>query len=245
MSSNLRGRVAAPATVASSPAALAAVDLSRRPKVPVQRSNAALGNAAEAAGNTGAVAPDDTGGYALDWSALMAEAQGGDVAAYRTLLEAVVPYLRALAARRHRDARDIEDAVQDILLTVHQIRRTYDPARPFGPWLVAIANRRLVDRLRRQGRTTARETALEPHDETFAAPEANLYPDAMEQGALRAAVAGLPPRQREAITLLKLQELSLKEASAASGLSVASLKVSVHRGMKNLRKLLPNRSDET
>lgn len=187
----------------------------------------------------------DARGYAHDWSSLMAQAQAGDASAYRTLLEAVAPYLRSLAARRHRDARDIEDAVQDIMLTVHQIRHTYDPGRPFGPWLVAIANRRLVDRLRRQGRTSARETALEPHDETFAAPEANLYPDAMEQGALRAAVAGLPPRQREAITLLKLQELSLKEASAASGLSIASLKVSVHRGMKNLRKMLPDRSDET
>jgi RNA polymerase sigma-70 factor (ECF subfamily) len=182
--------------------------------------------------------------YTLDWSQLMAKAQGGDAASYRMLLEAIAPYLRALAARRHRDQRDIEDAVQDILLTVHQIRRTYDPARPFGPWLVAIANRRLVDRLRRQGRSTARETSLEPHHETFAAPEANFQTDPMEQGALRAAVAGLPPRQREAITLLKLQELSLKEASAASGLTVASLKVSVHRGMKNLKKLLSDRSDE-
>ena len=132
-------------------------------------------------------------GYELDWSALMTQAQGGDAAAYRTLLEAIAPYLRALAARRHRDARDIEDAVQDILLTVHAIRHTYDPARPFGPWLVAIANRRLVDRLRRQGRTSARETALEPaHEnrpafghETFAAPEANLYGG--EAGARRAA----------------------------------------------------------
>jgi RNA polymerase sigma factor (sigma-70 family) len=182
--------------------------------------------------------------YTLDWSQLMAKSQGGDAASYRTLLEAIAPYLRALAARRHRDQRDIEDAVQDILLTVHQIRHTYDPARPFGPWLVAIANRRLVDRLRRQGRSTARETSLEPHHETFAAPEANLQTDPMEQGALRAAVAGLPPRQREAITLLKLQELSLKEASAASGLTVASLKVSVHRGMKNLKKLLSDRSNE-
>lgn len=183
--------------------------------------------------------------YTLDWSVLMEKAQAGDAASYRTLLEAIAPYLRALAARRHRDQRDIEDAVQDILLTVHQIRHTYDPARPFGPWLVAIANRRLVDRLRRQGRSTARETSLEPHHETFAAPETNLYPDPMEQGALRTAVAGLPPRQREAITLLKLQELSLKEASAASGLTVASLKVSVHRGMKNLKKLMSDRSDGT
>ncbi len=203
----------------------------------------ATGPVAGAARNARRAGADSV--YALDWSSLMAQAQGGDAAAYRALLEAIAPYLRSLASRRHRDVRDIEDAVQDIMLTVHQIRHTYDPGRPFGPWLVAIANRRLVDRLRRQGRSSARETALEPHHETFAAPEANLYPDPLEQGALRAAVAGLPPRQREAVTLLKLQEMSLKEASATSGLSVASLKVSVHRGMKNLRKLLSDRRDET
>jgi RNA polymerase sigma-70 factor (ECF subfamily) len=183
-------------------------------------------------------------GYELDWSALMRAAQDGDAACYRLLLESVTPYLRALAARRHRDPGDIEDAVQDILLTVHQIRQTYDPARPFGPWLVAIANRRLIDRLRRQGRTRARETTLETQHETFAAPETNLAAENQERRALHAAVAGLPPRQREAITLLKLQELTLKEASAASGMSIASLKVSVHRGMKSLRKILPDRSDE-
>lgn len=235
MSSNLRRRVAAVAAVAASPAAPGAA--SRAPNAPMRRSEVLQGDDDDARSG-------DDRGYAVDWSALMARAQDGDAAAYRALLEAIAPYLRALASRRHRDARDIEDAVQDILLTVHQIRQTYDPARPFGPWLVAIANRRLVDRLRRQGRSTARETSLEPHHETFSAPEANLYPDHLEQGALREAVASLPPRQREAITLLKLQELSLKEASAASGLTVASLKVSVHRGMKNLKKLL-DRSDRT
>lgn len=182
--------------------------------------------------------------YETDWSSLMAAAQAGDADAYRRLLESVTPYLRALASRRHRDHGDIEDAVQDILLTVHQIRASYDPARPFGPWLVAIANRRLVDRLRRQGRTRSRETTLEPWHETFPAPEANLLAESQERRALHAAVAELPPRQREAITLVKLQELSLREASAASGMSIASLKVSVHRGMKSLRKILPDRSDE-
>ncbi|MEX1108774.1 MAG: sigma-70 family RNA polymerase sigma factor, partial [Dongiaceae bacterium] len=151
---------------------------------------------------------------------------------------------RSIASRRHRDPSDIEDAVQDILLTVHAIRHTYDPARPFGPWLVAIAQRRLVDRLRRQGRRRARETMLEERHETFSAPEANLYADNLERHALQMAVAGLPPRQREAITLLKLQEMSLKEAAEASGMSIAALKVSVHRGIKTLRKLLPNRSEE-
>jgi RNA polymerase sigma-70 factor (ECF subfamily) len=88
--------------------------------------------------------------------------------------------------------------------------------------------------LRRRGRTEARETALEPEHETFVAPEANLG----DAKALRRAVESLPPAQREAIQLLKLNEMSLKEAAAASGMSVAALKVATHRAVKNLRKLL-------
>ena len=77
----------------------------------------------------------------------MAHAQGGDRAAYRRLLEEIAPYVRALAVRRLPNRSDVEDAVQDVLMTVHAIRQTYDPARPFGPWLVAIADRRIIDRL--------------------------------------------------------------------------------------------------
>src|SRR6266581_7591922 len=110
----------------------------------------------------------------VDWTILMARAQEGDGAAYRRLLEEVTPYLGALAARWHRDANDVEDAVQDVLLTVHSIRHAYDPARPFGPWLAAIANRRFVDRVRRQGRVRARETPLTIEHETFSGPPANI-----------------------------------------------------------------------
>src|SRR6516225_2416604 len=66
-----------------------------------------------------------------DWSRLMARAQDGDRDAYRTLLQDITPYLRALATRCFRDTCDIEDAVQDVLLTVHAVRHVYDPDRPF------------------------------------------------------------------------------------------------------------------
>src|SRR5258706_13757018 len=108
-----------------------------------------------------------------EWAQLMASAQEGDAAAYRRLLAAIAPYLRALAARYHRAPQDVEDSVQDILLTVHTIRHTYDPTRPFKPWLVAIGRRRIIDRLRGQTRIRARETFLTPEHETFAAPEPN------------------------------------------------------------------------
>jgi RNA polymerase sigma-70 factor (ECF subfamily) len=179
-----------------------------------------------------------------EWAQLMARAQEGDAAAYRRLLGAIAPYLRALAARYHRQPQDVEDSVQDILLTVHAIRHTYDPNRPFKPWLVAIGRRRIFDRLRGQGRIRARETFLSAEHETFAAPEANLYEAEPDAAALREAVAQLPEAQRRAVTMLKIEEKSLKDVSAATGMSIAALKVSTHRAVKTLRKLLDGRREK-
>jgi RNA polymerase sigma-70 factor, ECF subfamily len=177
-----------------------------------------------------------------DWSDLMTRAQDGDRNAYRALLEDVVPYLRVLAARRFKDASTIDDSVQDILLTIHAMRHTYDPKRPFGPWLVTIASRRIIDRLRRQMRTLSRETEFTTEHETFSADGTNLPwsgDDASaDDAALHAAIERLPPDQREAIRLLKLREMSLKEAALASGRSISALKVATHRAIKSLRKIL-------
>ncbi len=199
----------------------------------------AISRARGSGGGTHAAARD------LDWSILMARAQGGDSVAYRRLLEEITPYLRVLATRRHCHPNDAEDAVQDVLLTVHAVRHTYDPARPFGPWLVAIANRRIIDRLRRQWRARSRETALKAEHETFPAPQANIPEEMSDRRALQEAVKNLPAGQRQAILLVKLKEMSLKEAAAASGMSVASLKVAAHRALKNLRKMLAKGNDET
>ena len=179
-----------------------------------------------------------------EWAGLMARAQSGDATAYRDLLSAVAPYLRALAVRYHRAPQDVEDSVQDILLTVHAIRHTYDPRRPFKPWLVAIGRRRIFDRLRGQSRIRAREVFLAPEHETFAAPEANLYEAEPDARALREAVAQLPDAQRRAVTMLKIEEKSLKEVSAATGMSIVALKVSTHRAVKNLRKLLDGKDEK-
>jgi RNA polymerase sigma-70 factor (ECF subfamily) len=176
-----------------------------------------------------------------EWSSLMARAQSGDRDAYRRLLNQIIPFLRALAAKHHKQKADVEDTMQDILLTVHMVRHTYDPARPFAPWLVAIAARRIVDRLRKQGRSRAREITLGPQHETFAAPAANIEESMWGRRALLQAVESLPVGQRQAITMLKLGEMSLQEASARSGMSRASLKVATHRGIKALRKLLKAR----
>lgn len=173
-----------------------------------------------------------------DWSGLMANSQDGDQASYRLLLELISPYLRALARRAGIGAEEIEDVVQDVLLTVHAIRHTYDPKRPFGPWLVAIARRRLVDRLRRRGRISARETELIEEHVTFRPEEANFLERDDDARRLRGAISNLPKGQRQAVELLRLQELSLREAAARSGQSETALKVAMHRALKGLRRLL-------
>ncbi|HEV7267759.1 MAG TPA: sigma-70 family RNA polymerase sigma factor [Falsiroseomonas sp.] len=174
----------------------------------------------------------------LRWSQLMAAAQGGDARAYDMLLRDCLPLLRAICRARLRDPSDAEDAAQDALLTIHRVRHTYDPARPFRPWLAAIAERRAVDRGRRRGRTSAREVELEAAMDV-ATPEraADAELDARRAAAeLRRAVEELPQAQRTALGLTKIEDLSLAEASGRSGMSVGALKVATHRALRSLRR---------
>lgn len=174
-------------------------------------------------------------------AALMQDAQGGDKRAYARLLNEVTPLLRRFVRSRRRflAADEIEDIVQDILLSLHAVRATYDPQRPFMPWLFAIARNRLADSARRQIRRAAHEVHVDTFPVTFSELEpnndGNIYRD---PEALKQAIQALPAGQRKAVEMLKLRELSLKEAAAASGSSVGALKVSVHRAMLALRKAL-------
>lgn len=172
-------------------------------------------------------------GASSDWSKKMALAQAGNRQEYRELLQEIEPYIRSLARRCCRHPADVEDAVQDVLLTVHAIRHTYDPERPFAPWLAAIANRRIIDRLRRETRKAAREIELTAEHETVSQAPTNR--DEMAERALLEAIERLPPDQRDAVRMLKLNEMSLKEASMSSGRSVSALKVATHRAVANLR----------
>ena len=174
----------------------------------------------------------------------MAAAQSGDGGAYARLLREIVPYVRGIVRRHHATQDRVDDVVQDVLLTVHRVRHTYDPARPFTAWLGAIAHRRSIDAVRRKVRVDAAETYSPIAYETYADPAANKDVAAHENSAvLSEAIAALPPGQRRAVELLRLKEMSLAEASAASGQSVGALKVSLHRAIRALQKTLGRRVD--
>jgi DNA-directed RNA polymerase specialized sigma24 family protein len=87
---------------------------------------------------------------------LMRAAQDGDHAAYQAVLRACVPQAAATARRNGVPPDAVDDVVQDTLLTIHRALSSYDPARPFHPWLRAIATRRAVAAA---GGTQARSTA--------------------------------------------------------------------------------------
>src|SRR5215472_12084278 len=172
---------------------------------------------------------------------LMRAAQGGDTQAYVLLLKEITPRLRQIvrAQRGFLKIEDIEDVVEDILLSLHVVRATYDPRRPFMPWLVAIARHRLADAARRYTRRAAHEVQVENVPVTFPDEGTNIDGDQYrDPEALRQAIMALSPGQRDAIEMLKLREMSLKEAAAASGTSIGALRVSVHLAIVTLRKAL-------
>ena len=121
-------------------------------------------------------------------------------------------------------------------MSVHAARTSYDPGRPFIPWLKAIVVSRVIDFLRRHrrhagGQALTDEMAAVIADD--AAGDAVTRYDAID--ALQKAIRALPASQRSAIELLKLKEMSLREAAATTGMSVSALKASVHRAVRTLR----------
>ena len=172
---------------------------------------------------------------------LMRSAQDGDRSGYARLLREITPLIRRVVRRQRRflQEADSEDLVQDILLSLHAVRTTYDPERPFLPWLIAITRNRLAGSARCYSRREAQEVQVDDVAVTFSEADANSVSEVYgDPEALRHAIADLPPGQRQAIEMLKLRELSLKEAAAESGTSLGALKISVHRAMTSLRRAL-------
>jgi len=178
-------------------------------------------------------------------TALMAAAQAGDRLAYETLLRDCVPFIAGLARRRGVPPDHVDDVVQEVLLTVHRARATYDPRRSFEAWLRVIVERRAVDGLRRMRRQGGREVhaplAYESH-----ADEAVDLPAGLEREEnakwIGAALAQLPRRQREAVQHLMLEDRPLGDTAVLTGRSKGSLKVNLHRALNALR-LKMNRGD--
>ena len=165
-------------------------------------------------------------------SRLAALAQRGDRQAYATMLTACRSWLLHYYRRKvHPD--QIDDLVQDTLLSVHRKLASYDPARPVIPWLAAIARYRFVDHLRIAYRHAV-DTVLEDDTAVVEGDEHAV----IARLSLDRLFEALPGAQCRAIELVKIEGLSISEASASTGQSESLVKVNIHRGLKRLADLI-------
>lgn len=167
---------------------------------------------------------------------LWLRAQGGDTAAYREALAKIASRLRRFYGRRLQALPDeVEDLVQETLLALHLQRGTYDDTLPVSSWIFAIARHKLVDLWRRRGRKESLNDSL---DELTEDQHPTAQKELSSKRDLGVLLEQLPAAQKQAILLTKIEGLSLIEASERSGISVAALKVQVHRGIKHLAELV-------
>jgi RNA polymerase sigma factor (sigma-70 family) len=161
---------------------------------------------------------------------LMLASLDGDALATRALLAGLVPVLRGYYSRRVRSDADIEDIVQDTLIAVHTRRASYDPTRPFAPWLFAVARHKMVDHHRRARIHLALDDVaeIESEDDFASAVTARLD---IETG-----LAALGAKQAAVIRATRIDGASVAEVAAREGLSESDVKVSVHRGIKAMTK---------
>ena len=167
--------------------------------------------------------------------ALMLAGLAGDGAAHRKFLAAVAGNLRAYYRSRLRTApEDAEDLVQETLIAIHTKRDSYDPSYPVTAWIYAIARYRLIDHWRRRKRR-GEHIPVEDAPELFTA--ATDEASDAKRDVMRL-LDMLPKKQRDAIRLVKLEGVSVRDAAAQTGLTESDVKVSAHRGLKTLMRLM-------
>lgn len=165
------------------------------------------------------------------WAAWMAQSHAGDQAAYRRLLDELAQAIEAYIRVRFGALDSLEDCVQECLLAIHKARHTYDPARPFRPWLFTLVRHRTIDVLR--------QSRAPVHVGDDAALHAASDPQELQRRLDGVKVLeNLAPDHREAIALTHYAGCTTAEAAAWLGISEAAVKARLRRGLFAIRKAL-------
>jgi RNA polymerase sigma-70 factor (ECF subfamily) len=166
--------------------------------------------------------------------ALLLQGLAGDEAAHRAFLTEAAALLRAFFRARLRGRNeDAEDLVQETLVALHTRRESYDPNYPLTAWLYAIARYRLIDFLRRAKHRA--HASLDGVDVGEPDPD---YEASDAKRDVATLLGKLPEKQRTAIRLVKLEEKSVRDAASETGLTESDIKISIHRGLKTLMRLM-------
>ena len=159
--------------------------------------------------------------------AWMLDGLDGDSTAHGALLRALVPLLQSFYRRRlHGTEEDVQDLVQETLISVHTRRASYDRYRPFTAWLYAVARYRMIDHFRRQKVSVPIEDV---EDILLAEGFEEAVSARMDVDTL---LDTLSSKQARAIRDTHIEGKSIAEAAVGAGIGESDVKVSVHRGLK-------------
>jgi RNA polymerase sigma factor (sigma-70 family) len=170
------------------------------------------------------------------WAVWMRAAMTGDAGAYRQLLVSVAPHVRAVARSRCQrlgaSESEAEDVVQEVLLTIHLKRGTWDQSRPIGPWVAAITRNKLIDVLRRRGRRVS-----VPIEEVMDSLQAEDQTPELSAHEIDTLLGHLKVQQREIVESISLNGNSIRETADRLQMTEGAIRVALHRALKSLGAL--------
>ena len=175
---------------------------------------------------------DVSGKLEIALEELMAAYQQADPGAVAALVDRISPQLYRFFANQLGSRADADDMLQEVWLRIHRVRHTYRPGAPFLPWVYAIAHRVRVDNYRRR-RRTSREIGMDVLPDQPARQQAT--PNGSEFSDL---LASLPEAQREVVSMLKVEGLSIEEIARATLSTPGAVKQRAHRAYARIRRIL-------
>lgn len=171
------------------------------------------------------------------WSEGMRAERRGEVATYEHMLNEVATALRRSVAPRlvrvGLAVHETEDLVQEILIGLHSKRHTWDPKRPFLPWLHAITRYKLIDFMRHRQRETRQRVDL-PHEnwlEIVDPPADGPHRSTWEADRH---LAVLPDSQRKVVRAIAIEGASVRDVARGLATSEGSVRVTLHRAIRRL-----------
>jgi len=168
--------------------------------------------------------------------ALMKLSLNGDQRAYAVVLQETARLLRPFLARRLNSVSEVDDLLQEILISIHKARHTYDGERPYKPWAYAIAKFRLQDHLR------AHYADHLHHAVELSEVENDLQVPVTKSDFTYESISGeiekLPPKQAAILQMMHQEGYTAKEVAEKIGMKESAVKVAAHRAYKILRKIL-------
>jgi RNA polymerase sigma-70 factor (ECF subfamily) len=175
---------------------------------------------------------------------LIAAVLKGDAASFEPLIQKYSPRVFATARRYARRENEVEDIVQEVWLKAYQKLASFRAEAPFEHWLMRLAVRTCYDFLRahQRNRETMFSELSEPETdwlERFVKDPggASEHADAARQLVERI-MAQLSPPARLVITLLEIEDRSVREISELTGWSVPLVKVRAFRARAEMKKIL-------